>query len=96
MGPGGWRGGVGGDGGELGAGHWIVTRSRADVERQANAALDALEAANGGVMPPTLRAAYDVDPAAFARLIEALVWLGADVDLDLQQLAGMRPIGEVL
>lgn len=88
--------GVRGDGGELGAGHWIITRSRADVERQANAALDAIEAANGGVMPPTLRAAYDVDRAAFASLIEALVHLGADVDAEMQQLAGMRPIGEVL
>jgi len=79
-----------------GEGHWVVVTTRDALARQAREALDQITAANGGVEPPTLRAAADVDPEAFARLIEALVNLGADVDDEMQDRAGIRPIGEVL
>lgn len=77
-------------------GHWMMITTRAAMSRQATAALDAIAAANGGTEPATLRAAYDVEPAAFGKLIEALVALGADVDDEMRQLAGLRDIGEVL
>ena len=74
-------------------GHWLVVRTRAEWGAQASTALDTIKAANGGTEPPTLRAAYDVDRAAFGELIEALVALGADVDEDMRQLAGLRDVG---
>lgn len=74
----------------------IVTISTDALKRQAETALDEIRAANGGQDPPSLRAAYDVAPAAFARLIEALFNLGADVSDDLVALAGLRPINEVI
>jgi hypothetical protein len=73
-----------------------MTRSRDEVVRQARDALDAITAANGGVEPPTLYAAHDIAPEPFALLIEALVQLGAEVDDELQRLAGIRDIGELL
>ncbi|MGB6499936.1 MAG: hypothetical protein WBG19_00840 [Thermoplasmata archaeon] len=73
----------------------IVTTSEA-MRRQADEALAAISAANGGDDPPNLRAAYDLDPEAFAKLIEALVALGARVEPDLIQLAGLRPLDELL
>jgi hypothetical protein len=67
---------------------------------QARAALDAIIAANGGVAPAAIRDCHDVDPAAFASLIEAMVALesvtGRPVSDDLVQLAGLRPVGEVI
>jgi hypothetical protein len=82
--------------GDMPEGHFVIVRPRAEVVAQAEEALDAIEAANGGTMPPTLREAYDVAPAAYALLVEALVQLGADVDLDTQRLAGLRTIDELL
>jgi hypothetical protein len=82
--------------GDLPEGRFVIIRPRAEVVRQAEEALDTIEAANGGTMPDTLRDAYDVAPAAYALLVEALFQLGADVDLDTQRLAGLRPIGEAL
>jgi hypothetical protein len=77
-------------------GHWVLIRPRAEVEAQARDALAAIEEANGGTLPPRLRDAYDIDRAAFASLIEALVQLGGDVDDEMQTLAGIRPIEESL
>jgi hypothetical protein len=77
-------------------GHWVVIRPRAEVERQALDALAAIEAANGGTLPPRLLDAYDVDPEAFGKLIEAIVQLGGDVDDELARLAGLRDVGEAL
>jgi hypothetical protein len=77
-------------------GHWLVVRSRAEWDKQATDALDAIKAANGGTEPATLRAAADVDRAAFGRLIEALVALGARVDDEMMQLAGLRDVGDWL
>jgi hypothetical protein len=78
------------------SGQWLVFRSRADWGRQATDALDAIKAANGGTEPATLRDAADVDRAAFGLLIEAMVALGAEVDDDMRQLAGLRDLGEFL
>jgi hypothetical protein len=77
-------------------GHWVMIRPRAEVVDQAKRALDEITAANGGVEPARLRDAYDIAPRAFALLIEALVQLGAEVDDEMQQLAGIRDIGELL
>lgn len=86
-----------GYGRDLGApGHWVMVRPRGEVEAQARDALDALAAANGGTLPARLLDAYDVDPEAFAKLIEALAQLGADVDPELASLARLRPIDEAL
>jgi hypothetical protein len=73
-----------------------VIKPRDEWTRQATEALDAITAANGGTEPPTLRAAADVDRAAFGRLIEALVALGARVDDEMMQLAGLRDVGDWL
>jgi hypothetical protein len=77
-------------------GHWLLITSRDALARQVDAALADMTTANGGVEPPNLRAAYDIAPQAFARLIEALVQLGADVDPELVHLAGLRPLDELL
>jgi hypothetical protein len=76
--------------------HWVIVTTSEAMARQADVALAAICAANGGDDPPNLRAAYDLDPEAFAKLIEALVALGAQVDADLIQLAGLRPLDELL
>lgn len=78
------------------AGHWVIVTTSEAMRQQADDALAAICAANGGEDPPNLRAAYDLDPEAFAKLIEALVSLGARVDADLIQLAGLRPLDELL
>jgi hypothetical protein len=78
------------------SGQWLIVRTRGEWARQATEALDAITAANGGVEPARLRDAYDVDPAAFGRLIESLAALGADVDAEMIRLAGLRDIGDVI
>jgi hypothetical protein len=77
-------------------GGWVIITNRAALNAQALAALDAIESANGGTLPATLREAYDVDREAFASLIEALANLGADIDPEMTALAGLRPIAEWL
>jgi hypothetical protein len=77
-------------------GRWLIVRTADDWRKQALDALDALTAANGGTQPANLRAAADVDRAAFGKLIEALVALGAEPDDEIRQLADLRDLGEVL
>jgi hypothetical protein len=77
-------------------GHWVVIRPRAEVEAQARDAIAAIEAANGGTLPAKLRDAYDIAPAAYALLVEAIVQLGGAVDDDTAKLAGLRDVGEAL
>jgi hypothetical protein len=77
-------------------GQWLLITTRGALARQARKALDDITAANGGVEPARLRDAYDIAPGAFASLIEALVNLGADVEDELVQLAGVRPLEELL
>jgi hypothetical protein len=76
--------------------HWVIVTTAEAMRKQADVALAAICAANGGDDPPNLRAAYDLDPEAFAKLIEALVALGAQVEPDLIQLAGLRPLDDLL
>ena len=75
-----------------GRGQFVIVMSREAWARQVTDALDALRAANGGTEPATLRDCAQLDRAAFGRLIEALIALGAEVDAELQHLAGIRPI----
>jgi len=74
----------------------VIITSAAAMKTQAENALDAIRAACGGQDPPTLRDGYDADPGAFARLIEALVALGIPVAADMRDLAGLRPVDEVI
>ena len=78
------------------SGHWVIVTTAEAMRQQADAALAAICAANGGDDPPNLRAAYDLDPEAFAKLIEALLALGAQVAPDLIQLAGIKPLDDLL
>lgn len=75
---------------------YLLITTRRAMNEQANRALDEIIAANGGHEPATIRDAYDVDPAAFGSLIEALVALGIPVDAELIALARLRPIDELL
>jgi hypothetical protein len=77
-------------------GHWLIIRSRAEWARQVETALDEIKTANGGTEPATLRAAYDIAPLAFGKVIEGMHALGATVEPELMQLAGMRDIGEII
>jgi hypothetical protein len=83
-------------GGGYDPGKFVLVQSRAAWARQVADALDEITAANGGTEPATLRQCYDVAPRAFGQMIEALVALGAQVDAELTQLAGLRDIGEVI
>ncbi len=74
---------------------WAVTKPRSAWMQQAKDAWAALEpqAPQGA----QLRALAAIDQATFARLIEALVALTpGQVSQELQDLAGLRPVGEVL
>jgi len=55
----------------------------------------AIEAA-GATPATTMREMQGLDPLAFGRLIEAMVALGKPVSQELRQLAGLRPVDEVL
>jgi hypothetical protein len=79
-----------------GEGFTVMFTTRLALARQANLALDKLREDNGGTDPATLADAYDVNPVAFALLVEALVNLGAPVADDMQALARIRPIDELL
>lgn len=79
-----------------GHGHWIIVRTQGEWIEQVRAALAAIAEANGGTDPASIRDAYDVDPQAFARMIEGMLALGSDVSPELIALAGLRDVGEVL
>lgn len=72
---------------------FLVTADRETVLKQAKDAFAEIQATG---YQGNLRGMYDVAPSAFSRLIEALVWLGEPVSQELQDLAGLRPIEEVL
>jgi hypothetical protein len=77
-------------------GFWLIVRPVADWAAQVRDALDAIRTANGGEDPPTLRDSQRIDPGAFSLMIEGLVALGVPVDEEMQRLAGLRDIGEIL
>lgn len=77
--------------------HMILVRSQSQWVEQAHEALDAIEAANGGVLPEHLRDGHAVAPEAFSRLIEALYALhGGNVSDELVRLAGLVPVDQAL
>jgi len=78
------------------SGRWFLVKTRREWAEQVSEALDDIRAANGGTDPETVRETYDADPEAFARMIEGIVALGADVSPDLLDLAGMHDIGDLI
>jgi hypothetical protein len=75
----------------------FIAKSRQDWLAQATTAEQTLRAK----LPPDrptrpVRELAAVDPDAFAQLIEALVALGLTSDPELIQLAGLRPVEEIL
>lgn len=75
--------------------HMVIITTREAMTRQAHEAIDAITAANAG-KEWLLGDGYNIDPAAFGRLIEALVALGIPVSDDMCQLARLRPVDEVM
>ncbi|MET9360320.1 hypothetical protein ABZX93_05375 [Streptomyces sp. NPDC006632] len=73
-----------------------IIRPREEVQKQLAKAWERLEEACEGEMPDSLRALYDVDREAFSLLIEAMVQLGEPVDQEMQDLAGVKPVSQVL
>lgn len=78
------------------SGQWFVVRPRQDWADQVRDALEAIKAANGGTDPATIRDGYDLDRAAFGRMVEGLVALGVPVDAEMVSLAGLRDVGDFL
>lgn len=74
----------------------VIVRPREEVQQQLARAWERLEEASEGEMPDDLRSLHGVDAEAFALLIEAMVQLGEPVDRELQDLAGLKPVNEVL
>ncbi|MGW1261126.1 hypothetical protein ACWD7Y_04095 [Streptomyces drozdowiczii] len=74
----------------------VVVRPEEEVRRQVAQAWERLEEACEGEMPGTLRELHDVDRAAFAMLIEGMVQLGEPVDQEMQDLAGLKPVDQVI
>lgn len=75
-----------------GEGQAFILRPREEVQQQLAKAWEKLEEACDGEMLDNLRALYDVDREAFAKLIEAMVQLGQPVAQDIQDLAGLKPV----
>lgn len=80
--------------------HYVIVKSIRAWAEQATAAVDAIRTANDGQDPPSIRDGYDIDPVAFGQMVEALVALesetGRPVSQELRDLAGLRPVDEVL
>ncbi|MEV8399168.1 hypothetical protein [Streptomyces niveus] len=74
----------------------VVVRTEADVQKQLAQAWERLEEACEGEMPGTLRELHDVDAKAFSLLIEGMVQLGEPVDQEIQDLAGLKPVDQVI
>ncbi|WP_328749238.1 MULTISPECIES: hypothetical protein [unclassified Streptomyces] len=74
----------------------VIMRSAEEVQKQLATAWERLEEACEGEMPGNLRALHGVDAEAFSLLIEAMVQLGEPVDQEMQDLAGLKPVDEVL
>jgi hypothetical protein len=77
-------------------GRWYVVKTRDDWAAQVRDAMDRITAMNGGADPVTIRAAYDVDPAQFGRMIEGMLALGAEVSDELIDLAGLHDVGDII
>lgn len=78
------------------SGTWFIVKSRDEWADQVRAALARFQELNGGTDPATLRECHALDAIAFGLMIEGLCALGASVDAEMMQLAGVRDIGELL
>ncbi|MFH9731936.1 hypothetical protein [Streptomyces sp. NPDC017260] len=74
----------------------VVMRPREEVQKQLAQAWERLEEACEGEMPGTLWELHGVDREAFGLLIEGMVQLGEKVDQEMQDLAGLKPVDEVI
>ncbi|MFF1693192.1 hypothetical protein ACFVXC_06120 [Streptomyces sp. NPDC058257] len=74
----------------------VIMRTKEDVQKQLAQAWERLEEACEGEMPDSLRALHGVDAEAFSLLIEGMVQLGEPVDQEMQDLAGLKPVDEVI
>jgi hypothetical protein len=74
----------------------VIVRTEEDVQKQLAQAWVRLEEACEGEMPSTLGELHGVDAKAFSLLIEAMVQLGEPVDQEMQDLAGLKPVDQVL
>lgn len=73
-----------------------IVRPREEVQTQLAEAWKRLDEASKGETPGTLRELHGVDAEAFSALIEAMVQLGQPVDEEMQRLAGLKPVEEIL
>ena len=76
--------------------HMVIFRTRGELRQQVLDGLEKIRLANGGVEPDTFGEGNDIDHAAFASVVEALVALGAPVDDDLIQMAGLKPVDQII
>lgn len=79
----------------------VVVKTLEEWVRQAEEGMAQIERKNGGVLPEAMRDGYEIDREAFSRVIEALYALaengaGAMPDEELQRLAGLKPVDQVL
>jgi hypothetical protein len=79
----------------LSKGEALIVRSYQDWLEQARAANKAIAAKLDGRVA-TLRECAQIDPEQFGLMIEALVALGEPVSQELQDLAGLKPVNQVL
>jgi len=74
---------------------YLLVTTRERLIRQAREAMDTLRR-KGMTDQTPLREAALIDRGAFSQLIEALYALGVPMDQELKDLAGLRPVDEVL
>lgn len=82
------------------SGEYLVIRSTKAWVRQAQDAFAVLTADNHDMLPPTLRDCANINRTAFSQVIKALIALAPLTrqipDAELIELAGLRPVYEML
>ncbi|WP_329147368.1 hypothetical protein OIU91_17095 [Streptomyces sp. NBC_01456] len=74
----------------------VVVRTEEDVQKHLAQAWERLEEACEGEMPATLPELHGVDAKAFSMLVEGMVQLGEPVEPEMQELAGLKPVDQVI
>jgi hypothetical protein len=74
---------------------YLLVTTRKRLIKQAREAMDTLRCKGLTDQTPLREAAF-IDRAAFSQLIEALHALGVPIDQELKDLAGLRPVDEIL
>jgi hypothetical protein len=74
---------------------YLLVTTRERLIRQAREAMDTLRRKGLTDQTPLKEAAL-IDWVAFSQLVEAMHALGVPVDQELKDLAGLRPVDEVL